>query len=794
MSNATKPLDPTHRRPFRRVDNQAFIPSKALDGKGVDCGCHIQKDLGNIDDKIDKFLLDSRDNLLGKALGTFIDGVKAALHPSKLAQILVDLIREKLGDVPAKIFEIPLKILGGLGEILLKPVNTIIDPIISIIDGAARTFMRLFATPILLRAIRVIPQWVSVTPGVSNALVDRSQVIEIEGICVRSFGNPVDVPLANWHTWFAWNVQVVPEPEYRQALSPASDPPNTSGADAGERSTIKAGSFEIQWDAGAMFADQSLYESGFAEGDMPKADAPFVTPVGFDDNGTTDFRTSFFWPMAGMFVWASGRHVYDCSRVTHKGGTTSGRDAEDDPPLMCAMIQPARALATARFQAFRFIENGEFDVPAVEFIFVATQRGGYISHETLADEDYVFILDLPPGPPAASPYPIANTDKVPHNTITLRPRLLKKITFLRPVGSVGTLPILELLPPPQPGQAPQQVRVTITQGMLKGVAAYAFRLSLGWHDPTREFARRVIFYEVEIKKLVMRLTDRDNPAQKMRNLVGKDREAALRQAILAELGKIEVEVPFIKQKIKPMDIPAIKAIVEPIVATLLDKLITALVDLMPTESEEEWLLRLGVNGTWATAFKQPRIKRDDKGKNKPEELPANGLIFRLSLAEGDDLRFAVHGTEFDPVGDIMRTARDKRTLLLPPNNDALPWSRIAKPKDQAELDSIVFAFMRRLMFDTTGGVGKLSLGFDNTPLGLIDPDQDGNRGADPKVHNPLVAKDVFDPPAAVTRKAAFSRAIAPEMVLVEDPGKPDYEIVYTVKALRQIKDAPPPAA
>lgn len=377
--------------------------------------------------------------------------------------------------------------------------------------------------------------------------------------------SPVDVPLANWHTWFAWNVQVVPEPEYRQALSPASDR-RTSGADAGERSTIKAGSFEIQWDAGAMFADQSLYESGFAEGDMPKADAPFVTPVGFDDNGTTDFRTSFFWPMAGMFVWASGRHVYDCSRVTHKAAPPPA-DAEDDPPLMCAMIQPARALAT--FKAFRFIENGEFDVPAVEFIFVATQRGGYISHETLADEDYVFILDLPPGPPAASPYPIANTDKVPHNTITLRPRLLKKITFLRPVGSVGTLPILELLPPPQPGQAPQQVRVTITQGMLKGVAAYAFRLSLGWHDPTREFARRVIFYEVEIKKLVMRLTDRDNPAQKMRNLVGKDREAALRQAILAELGKIEVEVPFIKQKIKPMDIPAIKAIVEPIVATLL---------------------------------------------------------------------------------------------------------------------------------------------------------------------------------------------------------------------------------
>lgn len=112
----------------------------------MDCGYHIQKDLGNIDDKIDKFLLDSRDNLLGKALGTFIDGVKAALHPSKLAQILVDLIREKLGDVPAKIFEIPaLKI--DLGEILLKPVNTIIDPIISIIDGAARTFMRLFATP-----------------------------------------------------------------------------------------------------------------------------------------------------------------------------------------------------------------------------------------------------------------------------------------------------------------------------------------------------------------------------------------------------------------------------------------------------------------------------------------------------------------------------------------------------------------------------------------------------------------------------------------------------------------------
>lgn len=793
MSDATK--QPDRRRPFKRVDNQAFIPAKVLDGDGVACGCHIQKDIGDIDAKLDAFIKDSRNKLLGQVLSDLIDTVRTALHPSKLAKILVDAIRNKLGTVPAKIFEVPLTILGGIGEILFAPVNKIIDPIVGIIERGAQAFVRLFATPLLLRAVRFVPQWVPVTPRASDNAVDRSQVIEVEGVCVRSYGNPIDVPFANWHAWFAWNVQVQLEPQYALALAPVADPPNTSGAAAGETSVIKSGSFEIQGDAGALFASDAAYRKGFSADDMPFNDGPWITPGGKQVLGETDFTTDFFWPMPGMFVWASGRHVYDCSRVTHKAGATGGRDSEASPPLMCAMMQPARAMATARFQAVVFPENGSLAVPAIEFLFIACKRGGYIAHEKLADEDYVFIIDLPPGPAAASPFPIAHTDEVPHNTITLRPRLLRKLKFLLPIGSSSEPPIIELLPPATPRAAPQQVRVKIPQGVLGG-AAYGFKLSLGWHDPTREFARQVLVYELDVRSLTMRLTDRENPAQKLRNLVGADREKALRDAIMAELEQIEVDVPFLKEPIHPLKIPALRALVEPVVTKMLDTLLDIIVKLMPTETEEEWLLRIGVNGAWATFFLKPKIQRIEPAPgqpstNKPVDFNASGLVFRGSLAIGDELSMALHGSEFDPVGDIMRAPLDGRTLKLP-NGAKVPWANIVSPNTKKEFDDILFDVMHRLMFDTTGGVSRLSLGFDNSPLGLIDPDPVGNRGTQPQ-NNPMVAQAVIDPAVRLTRSATFARALSPEMVLVEDGagGRPDYRVVYELKITHQIADSNP---
>jgi hypothetical protein len=791
------PKAPDRRRPFRRLDNDAFHPARALDGDGAAVGCPIQKDIGDIEAVLDRFVKDSKETVLGKTITTAIEVVRTILDPTRLVDLLRDEIAKKTGKTVADLLVAPLTALAVAFKTLLGPVAAIVNAVIGAVETAVDSFLKTLGRPVLLRANRVLPQWMPVTAGQSNAVVDRPQVIEVEGICTRSFGNPVDMPFTNWRTWFGWNVQLALEPEYARALSPAGDPPNTSGMAGSERSIIQPGTFEVQWDAGALFGagERSAFDRNVADLDTPKVDGPMTIAAARGsaiENGGTDLDTAFVWPMAGLFVWAAGRHVYDCSRVTHKANSDPDKaDVEATPPRMAAMMHPARALATARFQAFQFPDNGTFFVPAVEFMFIACKRGGYIDHAQLADEDYTFVIDLPPGPPAPSPFPIANTDKVPHNTIVLRPRLLKNLRFLQRIDSAGFDPILELLPPPAAGQAPRQVKLTVPAGALNGTTAYGFRLALGWHDPARELARQVLLCELDLKSLRMRLTQRDDPGQKLRDKFKKE-EGDLTDRINKELEKVKINVPIIGD-VHPMQIPGIGALMRQAVAAALNAVIGALVKLIPGEGEEEWLFRVGVNGLWVSFFFHP-----SKGETKT--FNANELVFRFALAKGDELLFAAHGTEFDPVGDIMHAAREKRVLKLR-SGAVATWPRICKPASPQERDELLFTLMRSLMFDTTEGVGKMSFGFDNQPLGLVDPDVGGNRGPSQQ-HNPMVAGEPFEQPLRAQRLARFARAIAPEMVLVEDtvdapvtrfPIKPDYDLRYELTVKPQIADAPPAA-
>lgn len=798
MNTATKPLD--RRKPFRRVDNKAFIPIRALDGDGAANGCRIDKDLGNIDEKLEAFLADTRDSVLGKTVGQVIDIVRLALNPNKLADLLLAVIKKEAGDVAFALAFPLVKALGAAAAVPLLPIRAIVEGIITPIETALRVFLISIARPIMIRANRLLPQWVPVEVGLSSNSVDRRQIIEIEGLCTRSFGNPVDAPLVNWHTWFSWNVEVQPEPEYAKALSPVSDPPNTSGMTGTERSIIKPGTFEIQWDAGALLSagEQAIYNTKIADKDMPKADGPMVIAAAQGnkiENGGTELDTAFVWPMPGMFVWASGRHVYDCSRVTHKAGADPKKaDVEATPPKMCAMINPARAMATARWQAFQFRENGTFFVPAIEFMFIASRRGGYIQHDTMADEDYVFIIDLPPGPSPASPYPIANTDNVPHNTLVVRPRLLKSLRFLERIGGKAVNPIIEILPPADGAKPPQQVRLTIPKGILDGADAYGFKLSLGWHDPSLELAKTVMLCEVDVKSLQMRLTDRDNPAQKLRKIFA-EQEGDLKKTIFKELEKVEVTLPLINVKVFPLkgDGP-VAVFARKVASDALEAFIDLLVGLLPTEKSEEWLFRIGVNGVWVAFFFEPVTVGPSRTKNPPRDFNANELTFKFALAKGDELMFASHGTEFDPVGDIMRQGINDRTLRFESGQRAL-WSSIVDPPSKKERDRLLFEYMKKMMFGTTDGVSKLSLGFDNSPLGLIDPDIVGNRGPSQQ-NNPTVVKDEFGLTVRAQRLAHFARAIAPEMILVEDtavapvtlfPVKPDYDLRYELTVTEQIK-------
>ncbi|MEP7282093.1 MAG: hypothetical protein ABI696_08955, partial [Rubrivivax sp.] len=67
MSSEPKALD--RRRPFRRIGNDAFIPTRALDGDGAACGCRLERDLGDIEAKLDQFVKDTRDTVVGKTIG-----------------------------------------------------------------------------------------------------------------------------------------------------------------------------------------------------------------------------------------------------------------------------------------------------------------------------------------------------------------------------------------------------------------------------------------------------------------------------------------------------------------------------------------------------------------------------------------------------------------------------------------------------------------------------------------------------------------------------------------------------
>src|SRR5262245_20911072 len=100
MADPTKPRD--RDKPFKRINNDAFRPTKQPDGDGVACGCHTEKDLGTeeeIDAKLDDFVAhtplielinDTRDQFntfaqpAAFAIGTLLSGGNPAAAPAAI--------------------------------------------------------------------------------------------------------------------------------------------------------------------------------------------------------------------------------------------------------------------------------------------------------------------------------------------------------------------------------------------------------------------------------------------------------------------------------------------------------------------------------------------------------------------------------------------------------------------------------------------------------------------------------------------------------------------------------------
>jgi hypothetical protein len=703
-----KPLD--RRRPFKRINNEQFRPKDAPDGEGVPCGCHTPKDFGEGDEEFVKFIFEE------------LPAVKVIDDVLKTVSDVANLLNQ----LKFTVVLIPIAVIAGA-----------VKDVADIVRAVLRTFFHTVARRILPRAVRVTPQWMPVKRGAPNTAITPDQIVEVEGICTRSYQNPVDVPFFNWNFWFHWSIHVKPEPDYSKVLSPAPNPPSSKDIKDGATPVKLDGTFEIQWDSGGLFADRSAYDRGFPDSEMPLHDGPMFS---LD-----------MWPMASMFVWASGRWVYDCSQ-----------SSDADKPLMPAMMNPPRALATARFGAVDFAENNNRAVPAIQFLFFSCRRGGYLSHGTLADTDYEFILDLPPVEQPKATFPIGHTPSFPANTIVVRPRLLKKLDAIPFAGAKLVEPQIEVVRPDDPTKAPSQVKLKIAKDSLSGTDAAAFLLSLGWHDPAEVQARTVKRCRIEIIDL-KRGFARDAPAEKIRAML-VEQEAQFKAEIKRQIRLITVTIlPGVSVPV--VDIPIIGPMIEKFAIDAVDKFINLVVGLVPAGSEE-WMFRFGVNGRWRSHFFKEVTKDSLEMRDPQFDSKRDDFIFDLALGPDDELFIATNGAEFDPVGDMMRAKRDDRFIKL--RGNPVPWSQLAALNEK-DRRAVILQYVLKSMIDTTGSL--LALGLDNEPLGFVDPDP--SQAGTTKDNNPILVKNVTLDTATVVRQPIAAKAVGDQMILVNTPNRRD---------------------
>jgi hypothetical protein len=156
----------------------------------------------------------------------------------------------------------------------------------------------------------------------------------------------------------------------------------------------------------------------------------------------------------------------------------------------------------------------------------------------------------------------------------------------------------------------------------------------------------------------------------------------------------------------------------------------------------------------------------------------------VRLGEDDELFLSVHGSEFDPMGDMMREAHLKR--ILTEGGVEIPWERLCEPiTDEAARKrhrDRVFQYVLKAMADTTSG--KLSLGLENHPLGMIEPDF-SKAGVSPQNDNPLRMKGSPEGTFPIRREARFARAVGDQCILAEDAGKADYFVEGTLTVKKQ---------
>ncbi|MBA2628318.1 MAG: hypothetical protein H0U85_09915 [Gemmatimonadales bacterium] len=523
-TNTAKPFDIVA-RPFHRInapdydiarDPPAPAPAPARpaarrtgSGRGRDCGCRAPEDL--MPSVVTALLADVIVDALNKVINILVP-VKEAIE-RLISQ--ANALAKRFLNTPD--FDFPKLFLAEIKKII---VNTA--------EGL------LFG-----RMMRSVPQWVPVGRKSFNERAfnyddkpagqpdtSREEEREVEGLVARSYQVSNDIPHIQWARFARWSFHVRPLPGFEYLVG-------RGNVNSDEEETILRGDATATSDAFPLIPSVPIY--GHARTDaagrtreqlqdpileclldtgaisQPPGDtpSPATTVPGIMFNGGWPF-----WPVGGDHVWATGRWAYDCTRVT-------GSDK-----LNPTQLNPIKAIATARFEGFKFVSNPT-GAPAVRFLFYATSEGGYVNFRArtdgeqprgadgkprtgavrgapfeLRDRDYEFIVDLPPAPQGRDRHAIGHTPGFTLNTIALRPALLQEVEqaadFARkvldadapPPDGVVFLelqPIVEVIRPADRTQAPTQVKVTVPLSKLPANAnsrvACGFVLSMGWHDP-----------------------------------------------------------------------------------------------------------------------------------------------------------------------------------------------------------------------------------------------------------------------------------------------------------------------
>jgi hypothetical protein len=472
----TKPYDP-HGRPFHRVRARTYdrgvddAPQATMtltppSGKGYDCGCRSPNDYRHT-------------ALFAAVVGAAVDGLIAAVDAEVPgAQAALDAMSQASGT----------DIVEELKQWL---ANTM--------EGAFfRSYLRYVPSWAPVDRIGYGPQFRPETtpaaPGAHNVVNGREAEVEVEGVLSRSYMTRHHRAYTQWSNFYHWSFQLLPERGFKHLIG-AGDllTPN-------ERDDLKdrAEAIELYLNSAMNSSFECLFDLGALSkppGDQKPVDVRKYPSILFSQKWP-------FWPQSGDWFWAAGRYVYDCTHAT---------DDDKQKGLHPTLINPTKAFAVARYEAFHFEEVGEW-IPATRFFFLATSKGGYWNFDgdiKITDQNYEFVVDLPSLPDDIGEFSIGRTPEFDWNTIVVRPRLLKKIE-LAPfgLGAESPLkwwkrdPILQLVRP-EPGKLPRQLRIKVPLSEMKAEDgdAYGFVVNVGWYDPAQ--AARVRKVAVQLPKLTM---------------------------------------------------------------------------------------------------------------------------------------------------------------------------------------------------------------------------------------------------------------------------------------------------